>query len=153
MLIAEDEIEGVVEEVVYSNADTGYYVFSVDAGEPITVVGNAPSIYAGEGIHAYGKWVQHPNYGKQFVCEDIEKSFPREETNILKFLSSGAIRGIGPATAQKIVAKFGKDTLDILENEPLRLSAVSGITSNRALEIGDQFRLTVGMRKSEAKRS
>ncbi len=146
MLIAEDEIEGVVEEVVYANADTGYYVFSVDAGEPITVVGNAPSVYAGEGIHAYGKWVQHATYGKQFVCEDIEKSFPREETNILKFLSSGAIRGIGPVTAQKIVAKFGKDTLDILENEPLQLTSISGITSNRALEIGDQFRLTVGMR-------
>lgn len=146
MFVAEDEIEGVVEEVVYSNADTGYYVFSVDAGEPITVVGNAPSIYAGEGIHAYGKWVQHPSYGKQFVCEDIEKSFPREETNILKFLSGGAIRGIGPATAQKIVAKFGKNTLDIMENEPLQLSTISGITSSRALEIGDAFRLTVGMR-------
>ncbi len=146
MLITEDEIEGVVEDVVYSNADTGYYVFSVDAGEPITVVGNAPSIYAGEGIHAYGKWVQHPSYGKQFVCEDIEKSFPKEETNILKFLSSGAIKGIGPATAQKIVAKFGADTLDVLENEPLQLTSIRGITSNRALEIGDQFRLTVGMR-------
>lgn len=146
MLISEDEIEGVVEDVVYSNADTGYYVFSVDAGEPITVVGNAPSIYAGEGIHAYGKWVQHPSYGKQFICEDIEKSFPREETNILKFLSSGAIKGIGPATAQKIVAKFGTDTLDVLENEPLQLTTIRGITSDRALEIGDQFRLTVGMR-------
>jgi len=146
MLIAEDEIEGVVEDVVYSNADTGYYVFSVDAGEPITVVGNAPSIYAGEGIHAYGKWVQHPSYGRQFVCEDIEKSFPKEETNILKFLSGGAIKGIGPATAQKIVSKFGVDTFDILENEPMQLTSIRGITASRALEIGDQFRLTVGMR-------
>ena len=146
MMITEDEIEGVVEDVVYANPDTGYYVFSVDAGESITVVGNAPSVYAGEGIHAYGKWTQHPNYGRQFVCEDIEKSFPKEETNILKFLSGGAIKGVGPATAQKIVAQFGADTLDVLENEPLKLTSIRGITSDRALEIGDQFRLTVGMR-------
>ncbi len=146
MMITEDEIEGVVEDVIYANADTGYYVFSVDAGESITVVGNAPSIYAGEGIHAYGKWVNHSNYGKQFVCEDIEKSFPIEQTNILKFLSSGAIKGIGPATAEKIVTAFGADALDVIENEPLQLTTIRGITSSRALEISDQFRLTVGMR-------
>lgn len=146
MLITEDEIEGVVEDVVYANPETGYYVFSVDAGQLITVVGNAPSVYAGEGIHAYGKWVQHTSYGKQFVCEDIEKSFPKEQTHILKFLSSGAIKGVGPATAEKIVSTFGTDALDVIENEPLKLTCIKGITSSRALEISDQFRLTVGMR-------
>lgn len=146
MLIAEDEIEGVVEDIVYSNADTGYYVFTVDAGDMITAVGNAPSLSAGEGVHAYGRWVQHPSYGKQFVCEDIEKSFPREETQILKFLAGGAIKGVGPATAEKIVSMFGADTLDIIENEPMKLTSVRGITASRALEIGDAFRLSVGMR-------
>lgn len=146
MLISEDEIEGVVEDVVFSNPDTGYYVFTVDAGEEITAVGNAVAIYAGEGIHAYGKWITHPSYGRQFVCEEIEKSFPSEQTGILKFLSSGALRGIGPATAQKIVSAFGTDTLDIIENEPLKLTQIRGITADRALEISDQYRLTVGMR-------
>ena len=146
MLIAEDEIEGVVDDVVFSNADTGYYVFSVDAGELITVVGNAPGIYAGEGIHAYGKWVNHPTYGKQFVCEDIEKSFPVEQSHILKFLASGAIRGIGKVTAEKLVAQFGADTLDIMENDPLKMTCIRGITTDRALDISEQFRLTVGMR-------
>lgn len=146
MLIAEDEIEGVVDDVVFSNADTGYYVFSVDAGELITVVGNAPGIYAGEGIHAYGKWVNHPTYGKQFVCEDIEKSFPVEQSHILKFLASGAIRGIGKVTAEKLVAQFGADTLDVMENDPLKMTCIRGITTDRALDISEQFRLTVGMR-------
>lgn len=146
MLIAEDEIEGVVDDVVFSNEETGYYVFSVDAGESITVVGNASGIYAGEGIHAYGKWVNHPTYGKQFVCEDIEKSFPVEQTHILKFLASGAIRGIGKVTAEKLVAQFGADTLDVIENEPLKMTCIRGITADRALDISEQFRLTVGMR-------
>ena len=146
MLIAEDEIEGVVEDVVFSNDESGYYVFSVDAGELITVVGNAPGIYAGEGIHAYGKWVTHPTYGKQFVCEDIEKSFPVEQTGILKFLASGAIRGVGKVTAEKLVAEFGTDTLQVIENEPLKMTVIRGITTDRALEISEQFRLTVGMR-------
>ncbi len=146
VLIAEDEIEGVVDDVVFSNDETGYYVFSVDAGEIITVVGNASGIYAGEGIHAYGKWVNHSTYGKQFVCEDIEKSFPVEQTHILKFLASGAIRGIGKATAEKLVSQFGVDTLDVIENEPLKMTSIRGITADRALDISEQFRLTVGMR-------
>ncbi len=147
MLITDDEIEGVIDEVIYSNPDTGYYVFSVDAGELITVVGNASGVYAGEGIHAYGKWVTHPTYGKQFVCEDLEKSFPHEQSNILKFLSSGVIRGVGKITAEKMVAQFGADTLDILENDPLKLTCIRGITADRALDIGEQFRLTIGMRE------
>ncbi len=146
MLIGEDEIEGVVDDVVFANDETGYYVFSVDAGELITVVGNVPGIYAGEGIHAYGKWVNHPTYGKQFVCEDIEKSFPMEQTHILKFLSSGAIRGVGKATAEKLVAQFGADTLDVMENDPMKMTCIRGITTDRALDISEQFRLTVGMR-------
>ena len=146
MLIAEDEIEGVVDDVVFSNEETGYYVFTVDAGELITVVGNAPGIYAGEGIHAYGRWVNHATYGKQFVCEDIEKSFPVEQTGILKFLSSGAIRGVGKVTAEKLVAQFGVDTLDVIENDPLKITCIRGITPDRALDISEQFRLTVGMR-------
>ena len=147
MFIEEDEIEGVVEDVVYSNVDTGYSVLSVDAGEMITVVGTLPSVYSGEHIHAYGKWTSHATYGRQFVCEDIEKTFPGEQTNILKFLASGAIRGIGKVTAKRIVDTFGKDSLAVIENEPLRLTSVRGITADKALEISDRFRMTVGMRE------
>lgn len=147
MFVGEDEIEGIVEDVIYSNAETGYNVMSVDAGEPITVVGTLPAVYSGEQIHAYGKWIHHATYGKQFVCEEIEKSFPGEQLGILKFLASGAIRGIGAVTAQRLVEKFGDDTLDIIENEPLKMTAIRGISADRAIQISDAFRLTVGMRE------
>lgn len=141
------ELEGVVEDVIYANDETGYYVLEVSVeDQPVTVVGNLPSVFAGETIHAFGRFTTHATYGRQFVCEEVEKSAPDGTENILKFLQSGAIRGVGPARAEKIVEMFGADTFDIMENEPLRLTAVSGISADLALKIGDGYRLTVGMR-------
>lgn len=145
----EEQIEGTIEDVIYENESTGYRVFSVDCdGELIMAVGTCVSIYPGELINAVGSWTEHATYGRQFVCEEIEKSFPGELEGISKFLLSGAVKGIGPATARKIVELFGEDSFDIIEHEPLRLTRIKGISKERAEKISDAFRQTLGTRET-----
>lgn len=145
----EEQIEGTVEEIIYENESTGYRVFTVDCGGTlINAVGTCVSIYPGELINAVGSWTEHASYGRQFSCVEIEKSFPGELEGISKFLLSGAVKGVGPATAGKIVEMFGEDSFDILEHEPLRLTAIRGITKERARRISDAFRETLGTRET-----
>ncbi|MBQ7095079.1 MAG: ATP-dependent RecD-like DNA helicase [Clostridia bacterium] len=145
----EEQIEGTIEDVIYENESTGYRVFSVDCdGQLIMAVGTCVSIYPGELINAVGSWTEHATYGRQFVCEEIEKSFPGELEGISKFLMSGAVKGIGPATAKKIVDLFGEDSFDIIEHEPLRLTQIKGISKERAEKISDAFRKTLGTRET-----
>ncbi len=147
-MFEEEQIEGTVEEVIYENEGTGYRVFTVDCeGETVVAVGTCVSIYPGELVNAVGSWTEHPTYGRQFLCEQIEKSFPGELEGISKFLLSGAVKGIGPATARKIVERFGEDSFDILEHEPMQLTQIKGITKDRAQKIADAFRETVGTRE------
>ncbi len=145
----EEQIEGTVEDVIYENESTGYRVFFVDCdGEMVVAVGTCVSIYPGELINAVGSWTEHSTYGRQFVCVEIEKSFPGELEGITKFLLSGAVKGIGPATARHIVERFGEDSFDILENEPMQLTQIKGITKARAQKLSDAFRETVGTRET-----
>ncbi|MBR6792866.1 MAG: ATP-dependent RecD-like DNA helicase [Clostridia bacterium] len=145
----EEQIEGIVEEVIYENDTTGYRVFSLDCnGILVIAVGTCISIYPGEMVNAVGTWTEHATYGRQFVCTEIEKNFPGELEGITKFLLSGAVKGIGPATARKIVDRFGEDSFEILEHEPLQLTQIKGITKDRALKISDAFRETVGTRET-----
>ncbi len=145
----EEQIEGTVEEVIYENETTGYRVFTLDCnGILVVAVGTCISIYPGELVNAVGTWTDHATYGRQFVCTEIEKSFPGELDGITKFLLSGAVKGIGPATARKIVDRFGEDSFEILEHEPLQLTQIKGITKDRALKLSDAFRETVGTRET-----
>lgn len=145
----EEQIEGTVEEVIYENESTGYRVFTLDCeGTLIVAVGTCVSIYPGELVNAVGSWTEHATYGRQFVCAEIEKSFPGELEGITKFLLSGAVKGIGPSTARKIVERFGEDSFDILEHEPLQLTQIKGITKERARKLSDAFRETVGTRET-----
>ncbi len=145
----EEQIEGTVEEVIYENESTGYRVFMLDCnGTAVVAVGTCISIYPGELVNAVGTWSEHATYGRQFVCAEIEKSFPGELEGITKFLLSGAVKGIGPATARKIVERFGEDSFDILEHEPLQLTQIKGITKERAQKLSDAFRETVGTRET-----
>lgn len=145
----EEQIEGTVEEVIYENETTGYRVFALDCNGILTVaVGTCISIYPGELVNAVGTWTDHATYGRQFVCSEIEKSFPGELDGITKFLLSGAVKGVGPATARKIVDRFGEDSFEILEHEPLQLTQIKGITKDRALKLSDAFRETVGTRET-----
>ncbi|MEI3579589.1 MAG: hypothetical protein V8Q30_06270 [Acutalibacteraceae bacterium] len=122
-------LEGTVEDIVFHNEDTGFTVMEVAAGEAlITVVGEAMGIQPGEELRLTGRYVSHPTYGTQFKAAVIERTIPATSGAILKYLSGGAIRGIGPALARRIVDAFGDDTLTIMEKEPQRLAEVRGIT-------------------------
>ena len=142
-------ISGTIAAVVYQNQLNGYAVIKLDSedGSMITVVGVIPSAIAGERLIVTGKWVQHSTYGKQFEAEFLERLLPDSTNDILAYLSSRAVKGIGPKTAEKIVAKFGEDSLKILDRAPERLAEISGISAKAALEMGEAFRRQVGLRR------
>lgn len=106
-------IEGTVENVLFKNESNGYIVLDLDAGgELITVVGELGDIESGEGLILEGKYVTHHKFGTQFYAEYCERKLPDTVVNIEKYLSSGAIKGIGPSLAKKIVNVFGDQALD-----------------------------------------
>ena len=141
-------ISGTVAAVVFQNQENGYTVIKLDSEEGglITVVGTIPVPVAGERLIVTGKWGTHANYGRQFEAEFLERMLPDSSKEILAYLSSRAVRGIGPKTAEKIVAAFGEDSLKILERAPERLTEISGISMKKALEMGASFRQQVGVR-------
>ena len=140
---------GTVLGVIFQNKENGYTVARIvtDDGELVTVVGCIPCAAPGEELILTGSYTVHPQYGEQFAADEVERHMPSNETDILTFLASGTISGIGPATAQRLVDRFGADTLDVLESEPERLAEIKGITARRAREIGDCFREQMGLRR------
>lgn len=143
-------LSGSVERVIYMNEDNGYTILdmSLDTNEIVTAVGIMPYVGEGESITVYGKWVHNPKYGRQFSVEQYEKIMPADSSSILRYLASGAVKGIGPKTAARIVEKYGEDTFDVIENHCEWLSEISGISSRKALEIGENFRQGAGMRST-----
>ncbi|HJB56262.1 MAG TPA: ATP-dependent RecD-like DNA helicase [Candidatus Flavonifractor intestinipullorum] len=144
-----NRIEGSVEAVIYQNEENGYTVLRVDAGDQggITVVGCMPGIAPGESIAVRGRWMRHASYGEQFKAELVERRMPAGEKAIYEYLASGAVRGIGAATARRMVEEFGSDALTILEEHPEQLTRIRGITRKKALAMGEAFRLQLGMRR------
>jgi exodeoxyribonuclease V alpha subunit len=141
-------IEGTVEKIIYHNDENGYVVCEMLAfsDELYTVCGNMPYLAVGETIKALGDFVTHPQFGRQFRVEYYEKQLPSNATAILKYLSSGTIKGIGPVTARHIVDMYGEETFDVLENHPEWLADVNGISAKKAREIGAAFKAQFGMR-------
>ena len=141
-------IEGVVESIIYANSDNGYTVctLSSDDGEETVAVGTMPYLAEGEYIRAFGDFVVHPSYGKQFRVDNYEKSLPSDEGSILKYLQSGAIKGIGKVTAKRIVDRFGQESLDVIENHCEWLTDVKGISLPKAREICEHYRSQFGFR-------
>ena len=141
-------LQGTIAAVVFQNYDNGYSVLRLQChdGQTITVVGTIPLPVVGEQLMVTGRWSNHSNYGKQFEAEFLERLMPQTSPQILKYLSGRVIKGIGPKIAARIVDKFGDNTLLIMEREPHRLSEVAGITEARALAIGEEFRLQIGIR-------
>ena len=113
----------------------------------VTVVGTIPLPAVGERLMVTGRWSAHQSYGKQFEAEFLERLMPQTKAEILGYLSSRIVKGIGPKSAARIVEHFGEQTLQIMEREPARLAEVSGISANRAKIIGEEFRLRVGLRQ------
>ena len=143
-------VEGSVDAVIFQNEENGYTVLllRVDGeDEPITVVGCIPCAAAGEGMTVTGVWVNHPVHGPQLSAESVERRLPQEEEDIVCYLSSGILKGIGPATAQRLVERFGADTLRVLEEEPERLKTIKGITAKKAMELSEAFRALTGLRQ------
>lgn len=142
-------INGTVEEITFHNEINGFTIveFATDE-EIVTVVGTFVDIFAGEEMTVYGDWVHHPSFGRQFKAISCERRVPNSAAAFLRYLSSGAIKGIGPSTAVKIVEKFGDKTFEILENEPLRLTAIKGISTSKAMKFSDEFKRQFAMRET-----
>ncbi len=124
---------GVVERLTYHSSESGYTVarFKCTGAKPITIVGNFVNIQPGQTLEVKGIWKEHPKYGAQFEITFYEETKPATLTGIEKYLGSGLIKGVDPATAKRIVAHFGLDTLDVLDNDIGRLSEIPGIPKKR----------------------
>lgn len=134
------EIEGTVEHIVYNNEENGYTVARVKHNnEIISIVGYIPFLSEGQRIRIQGEWVTHQNFGQQIKVESCEEVIPSTIEGIEKYLASGLIPGVGPVTAKRIVDKFGKDSLDIMEMNPVKLTEVEGIGEIKALGIAETF--------------
>lgn len=132
-----ETLTGYVDHMIYRNAENGYTVFNVSVeGKEITCVGTLPSVAQGEYVNLQGDYVEHAVYGKQFRAEICEVTIPTDCAGIERYLGSGAVRGVGPVLASRIVKKFGEDTFRIVEEEPERLAEVKGISLRKAQEIG-----------------
>ena len=143
-------VEGTVENVIFHNEENGYTVLLLTVEgeeEPVTVVGCIPCAAAGEGMTVTGVWSVHPVHGSQLTAESVERRMPEREEDMIAYLSSGILKGVGPATAQRLVERFGADTLLVIEREPERLRCIKGITAQRAKELSDAFRALTGLRQ------
>lgn len=142
-------VEGTVQNIIFQNEENGYTVFCLvtDEGEAITVVGCIPCAAAGESMTVTGVWVNHASYGAQLTAESVERRMPESEDEIVAYLASGIIKGVGPATASRLVERFGEDTLRVIEDEPERMNTIKGITAKKAMEISQAFRSLTGVRR------
>jgi len=146
-LISANKLSGSVEHITYTNNSNGYTVALLKVEDDlITIVGMMPFLAVGDLIEVTGKFDVHPTYGEQFKVASFEKAAPSDTASILRYLSSGAIRGVGPSTARNIVERFGDKALEIIENEPERLSEIRGISLDKALKIADEYNKQFGVR-------
>lgn len=142
------ELSGQVEAIVYRNDENGYTVIELMGEDSmITATGVMPLLNVGETVKLFGSFKNHPSYGEQFAVTAFERAMPESMDGILKYLSGGAVKGIGPATARRLVLEFGQDTLNVLENEPERVAKLRGISEKKALEISEQLKSMVGIRE------
>lgn len=141
-------VSGIVDNIVFRNDKNGYTVLNVDDGSDyICAVGIMPELDVGDEVNLTGVVKEHPSYGEQLSVTAYERCAPSTEEAILKYLSSRAIKGIGPSMARKLVSLFGDKTLDIMENNPEELAKVKGISEEKAKELSEQVRKTFGFRE------
>ena len=142
------ELRGSVEGVTFRNEENGFTVLDLNVrGELETVVGILPSVAPGEELRLVGRWDMHASFGRQFRAELCERKMPQTAADLLQYLSGGTIKGVGPATALKIVETFGEEAFDVLENSPERLSRIKGISPAKAMEICQRFREQFAVRE------
>lgn len=140
------ELSGSVEDVVYKNADNGYTVINLGCDDGlIPVVGTLGDVNEGERLNLRGGWITSQKYGRQFKAAMCERSMPQTETEIAAYLGSGVIKGLGPAIAKRIVKAFGTEALDIIDNDCMKLTAINGISSDKALYISNEYHKITGV--------
>ena len=143
-----EQLNGTVEHIIYENSENGYTVCDISSdGQLFTLTGYMPNLVEGERISAFGIWKSHREYGEQFNVQFYERLMPESEDEIELYLSSGILPHVGKATARKIVEMFGKDSLDIIENEPERLSAIKGLSQKKIDDIYRKFIEQIGLRE------
>ncbi|WP_418405119.1 ATP-dependent RecD-like DNA helicase [Blautia sp.] len=146
-----ESVTGYIDHVIFRNEENGYTVMilkGVDGEEELTCVGTFPVLTMGASVELTGNYIQHPVYGKQFQVSVLTEKMPEDAMAMERYLGSGAIKGIGAALAARIVRRFGKDTLHIVEEEPERLAEVKGISEKKAREIAMQVAEKADMRKA-----
>lgn len=155
----QDKIEGKVDSIIFRNDENGYSVFRLVPldkksaqkkayYDSVVAVGQIAMVQVGEEITLYGEWTEHPSYGIQFKFEQSEANIPSEEADVERFLGSGIIQGVGPATAKNIVKTFGPDALTIIETQPHLLAQVKGISAHKAEMIQQSYQENVGMKNA-----
>ena len=142
-------IRGTVQSVLFQNPENGYCVLKVrtEQGEAVTVVGVIPMCVVGERLAIIGRWTRHQSFGQQFEAEFLERLMPETTSEILAFLSSRAVKGIGPKMAEKIVSRFGEKSLNVLEQDPMQLTQIPGISEKKAQEMSESFQKQSGIRR------
>lgn len=140
-----EKLCGIVETIIFSNEENGYTVVEIECDDGnFVAVGTMYGIAEGEKVVLTGSWIDHPTYGEQFKAEIYEKQMPTDREEILKYLSSGIIKGVRKATAQKIVEKFGEESLNVIGNNPMSLALINGISEKKAAEIGRSYAKQLG---------
>ena len=141
--------EGTVQSVIFQNEENGYTVLRLvtEEGELITVVGCVPCAAPGEHLGVSGAWETHPQHGTQLRAEEVERRLPEDAEELISYLGSGICKGLGPATARRLVERFGAETADVISSQPEKLSLIKGITARRAMEISESFRRHMGLRR------
>ena len=141
--------EGTVQSVIFQNEENGYTVLRLvtEEGELITVVGCIPCAAPGEHLGVSGTWETHPQHGAQLRAEEVERRLPEDAEELISYLGSGICKGLGPATARRLVERFGTETAEVISSQPEKLSLIKGITARRAMEISESFRRHMGLRR------
>ena len=136
-----ESVSGIVDQIIFKNDDNGYAICLIedDSGRPVTVTGTMPYVCEGDRIKAVGVWFTHKKYGRQFNVSYYERELPAEQGDMMRYLSSGAVKGIGPKTAAKIIDKFGTDAFDVIEHHPEWLVQIPGISLKKANDISKTF--------------
>ncbi len=133
-------VEGEIREIVYYNEDNCYCVFELNCGkDTIAAVGHLPYAASGERVRLYGKWGMHPDYGEQFSFDSFERTLPQKVSAIRTYLASGIIPGIRESTARKITDLFGEDSLEVIKNDPEKLTVIKGISKAKAQKMNEAF--------------
>ena len=134
------EIQGKLNDIIYQNEVNSYTIATFETDEEeITIVGYLPFIHSGDTLKLIGKYVTHKDYGEQFKIDSFEKLMPQTLEALEQYLANGTIRGIGPATAKKIVNTFGEETIHVFQYEPEKLANIKGINKEKALTMAEDF--------------